>query len=93
MYLILLAQTFIVEGNVWFIISFNIAVGQISGAIRLWNNANTSLQLTSGRVQIYYNNQWGSVCANTFRQDEADVVCRNLGYIGALNYSTEANDK
>ena len=38
----------------------------------------------SGIVEVLYdvpNNQWGTVCADTWGQDDAEVACRALGYI------------
>ena len=38
-----------------------------------------------GRLEVYCNDQWGTVCEDGFDQPEADAVCRQLGY-------TTAND-
>ena len=46
------------------------------GDIRLVNGSVTR----EGRVEICYNNQWGTVCDDFFGSPEAKVICRQLGY-------------
>ena len=53
-------------------------VGQCGdGALRLVGGDNP----LEGRVEICINNAWGTICDNTFDQDDADVICRQLGVI------------
>lgn len=46
------------------------------GELRLVNGAAENL----GRLEICYDNIWGSVCDDQFGRNEAIVVCRQLGY-------------
>lgn len=38
---------------------------------------------TEGRVELFYNGQWGSICDDHWSLVEADIVCRELGFPGA----------
>ncbi len=36
-----------------------------------------------GRLEVYHNNQWGTVCDEAFNQPDADVACNQLGFVRA----------
>ena len=49
----------------------------------------------SGRVEILYAGVWGAICNDQFNLTAANVVCRQLGYPGAVrllsNYGSSTN--
>ncbi|XP_051792992.1 scavenger receptor cysteine-rich type 1 protein M130-like [Acanthochromis polyacanthus] len=47
-----------------------------SDSVRLLNGSTIS----SGRLEVRSNHQWSSVCETDFDQQDAEVVCRELGY-------------
>ena len=43
-------------------------------------------RIHSGRLEVYWNGEWGTVCDDGFGQMEADMACVELGYKSALFY-------
>ena len=67
----------------------------LAGSLRLITGFTTSsVGNSGGRLEIYINREWGTVCDGSFGSSEAEVACRQLGYravtrfgsVGSLGY-------
>ncbi len=60
---------------------------QLSGDVRLVAlSGSTGGKI--GRLEVYYNEQWGTVCNDNFGINDARVACRQLGFLGYTGYGT-----
>ena len=57
-------------------ISAPVTANCTTGALRLAGGTTAN----EGRVEICYDNQWGTVCSHSWSVSDARVVCRQLKY-------------
>ena len=58
------------------------------GDLRLVRGTVADSTYTSGRLEVYINGQWGTVCDDLFDQTEATIACQELGFERATSYRT-----
>ena len=61
---------------------FFCCIAQSNGDIRLVGSTR------GGRLEIFLNSVWGTVCNDMFGEHEADVVCHQLRYESADEYGS-----
>ena len=64
-----------------FTLSSNFCAAIPEGTVRLQGPSNRN---GIGRVDIFYNGQWGTICDNSWNFNNTRVVCHQLGYIYSI---------
>ena len=53
-----------------------------NGALRLVDTGSTQF---GGRLEVYYNSEWGTVCDDGWEHPDAAVACRQMGFGGVTD--------
>ena len=59
----------------------------MDGQLRLVNNSGNSDGVSGGRLEVFFNGVWGTVCSHFFDENDANVACRQLGFSKALGFN------
>ncbi|KAM9329870.1 lysyl oxidase homolog 3 [Gastrophryne carolinensis] len=43
-----------------------------------------------GRIEVFYNQEWGTICDDDFTMDNAHILCRHLGFTEATGWTHSA---
>ena len=67
-------------------------LGSKYGDVRLVRGTVSDQKFSSGRLEIFINGEWGTICDDHFDLTDANVACKQLGYSGAIRYGRSSSE-
>lgn len=67
-------------------------LGFYHGDLRLVRGTVSNPTFSSGRLEIFVNGEWGTVCDDYFDLTDAGVACKQLGYSQAIRYGSSGSE-
>ena len=69
--------------------TFSPGTAQSRGELRLVRDSTASYNFTSGRLEVFINGRWGTICNDAdFGLPETTVACQQLGWNGGSSYGS-----
>jgi len=62
-----------------------------NGDLRLAGELVSNSSYGYGRLEIYIDGEWGTVCDDSFGYTDANIACQQLGYSFAINILANSN--
>lgn len=65
----------------------------VYGSLRLVQDQEEDIDVSHGRLEIFQDGEWGTVCSDTFSTTAGNIACQQLGFLRALRlgFSTGSN--
>ena len=64
-------------------------VGLVRGSLRLVGSRE---ELYGGRLEVYINRSWGTVCDDIWSETNAKVACEQMGFLGVKKHIDDSYD-
>ena len=65
-------------------LALSVVQSQSHGDLRLKQKDVTDTSFSEGRVEIFLNGQWGTICEDRFDSVDANIACHQLGFAGSI---------
>ena len=60
--------------------------------VHMTDSYSNSYGRSEGRLEVCYNNEWGTVCSDGWNNSDATVACKQLGYYDYIDYNSTASN-